>query len=251
MQDAGVPPVRTGGGRCVKRLSMLPALASGVASEKAFGRQFGRGRRRMRPESMGLHNEILEVLPRLEQVVDGQDVQVQEELAAAAEALTDQAVMPFGEFKDSVRQEGEDIEGCERVGQMFFSVPEIVLQVVTLGLERVVVAVLDAPAGASARDQFHGVQGIHVHVGHPAVAVGLPSLRVGHGQFDPCQARRAVLGGERDALREADCPCPLAPVVLPAGLPHGPDIAFLQEVDPLVRGLVGLPEAGEDEMQSV
>ena len=99
-----------------------------------------------------------------------QEAQVagQEGREAAAEAVPDWAVMSFGEFEDGVCQEREDVEGGERVGQMLFAVPEVVLQVVALGLELVVVAVLDMPAGSAARGQFQVVPGVHVQVGRPA-----------------------------------------------------------------------------------
>ena len=229
----------------------LAALAFGVAADQALGRQFGRGRRRVRPELMRLHDEVLEVLPRTEEVVDRQDVQVQEELAAAAEAFADQAVVFLGEIQDGVRQEREDVKRGQRVGQVFLAVPEVVLKMAALGLEHVVVAVLDSPAGTSAGGQLHRVFRIDVQVGRPAVAVGLPPLGVRHGQFDPVRPERAVLTRQGDALREADGPRPPVPVVVPARLADGPEVARLEDVQPLVRRPVGLPEAGEDEVQSV
>lgn len=37
----------------------------------------------------------------------------------------DVASMPAGEFEDGVRQEREDVEGRQRVGQVFLAVPAI------------------------------------------------------------------------------------------------------------------------------
>lgn len=108
-------------------------------------------------------------------------------------AAGDEAVVPFGELVDGVRQEREDVEGGERVCQMLFAVAEVVVKMVALGFERVVVPVLDGPAGTAARGQLHGVPGVHIQIGRPAVAVGLPPLGVGHGQFDPVRPERAVL----------------------------------------------------------
>ena len=120
--------------RAARFAAGLAALAFGVAPDQALGRQFGRGRWRVRSELMGPHDEVLEVVPRGEQVVDGQDMEVQEELAAAAETGADQAVVPFGELEDGVRQERKDVEGGERVCQMLFAVAEVVVKMVALGL---------------------------------------------------------------------------------------------------------------------
>ena len=46
--------------------------------------------------------------------------------------------------------EGDQIEGDEHGGEIVFTVAEIVLEVVALGLERIEALVLDLPSGATA-----------------------------------------------------------------------------------------------------
>ena len=165
--------------------SLLPAFTFCVSPEKAFFRQLRRSLRRVRSYLVSFHDEVLKIIPGFEKVVDGQDMKVQEELAAAAEAISDQAVMPLRQFKDGVRQECENVDGGQRVGQVLLAVPKVVIQMVALGLEYVVVTVLDSPPGAGACGQFHSVSNIHIHVGRPAVAVGLSPSCIGYSQLDP------------------------------------------------------------------
>lgn len=70
------------------------------------------------------------------------DCEVQEELASVAEALPDDGVIRTDEFEDGVHQKREDVEGRQRVGQILFAVPEVVVKVVAFGFEDIVLPLL-------------------------------------------------------------------------------------------------------------
>ena len=168
-----------------------------------------------------------------------------------AETLLDGGVIWASEFEDGMCQEREDVEGRQRIGQMLFAVPEVVLQVVALGFKNIVVPVLDNPAGSTTCSQLHGIFDVHVQIGYPTIVVGLQPLRVSHDQFNPVHAKRAVLSGQGHTLGEADGPCAFPSVGLPAHRDDGLKVTRFQKIEPLVCGLVGLPQAGKDEMYAV
>ena len=58
------------------------------------------------------------------------------------------------ETSGGVEREGEQIEGDQDAGEGFLAVPEIVFEIVTVGLEHVEGLVLDLPTGAAAGGQF-------------------------------------------------------------------------------------------------
>ena len=85
-------------------------------------------------------------------------------------------------------------------GEVLFAVAEVVFEVIALGLEGVVVFVLDLPASpARGDDALHVLVG-EGEVGDEGVEVEDFSLVVGHGQFAPVDFEGVVSVGQGDLV---------------------------------------------------
>ena len=113
--------------------------------------------------------------PVLEDHVNGDSPQVLEE--AVSWTARDNGGSPdkIGEIGGGVEREGEQVERDEDAGESFFAVPEIVLEIISFGLEHVERLVLDLPSGAPAGREFGDVAGRYREVRDEVV--GLPAIR--------------------------------------------------------------------------
>ena len=110
--------------------------------------------------------------PGREDEVDGQGAQVLEEPLACAGRLAGGAPERVGELADGVAGEGEQVERGEHGGEVPPAMPEVVLEMVALGLQDVEALVLDLPPCPAARRQLGDGRGADRQVGDEAVAVG-------------------------------------------------------------------------------
>ena len=135
--------------------------------------------------------------------------------------------------------------------QVLLAVPVVVLEVVALGLQGVVVLVLDLPAAAPGLDDLRHVAVAQRQVGRKGVAVQHLALRRGGGEFAPVDFHRVVRVAQRDR-RGIAVGVGLVALAGPAGAHHGVDGAdALQVLQPLVGGGVGVGLADQDEVQPV
>src|SRR6516225_6213147 len=88
-----------------------------------------------------------------------------EELAAGSELLPGGAPEFVGDVADGVNGESQQVQGHQDGGEVALAVTEIVLDVISLGLENVEGLVLDFPAGATAGRQFGDIIGPDRQVG--------------------------------------------------------------------------------------
>ena len=102
----------------------------------------------------------------------GDGREIVEELAAGAELLPGGAPEFVGDVADGVNGEGQQVQSRQDGGEVALAVTEIVLDVVSLGLENVEGLVLDLPAGATAGREFGDIVGPDRQVGNETVAVG-------------------------------------------------------------------------------
>ena len=86
------------------------------------------------------------MVPRLEHHVDGERAQMFEE--PIGRATRDHRLAPGqdGEPSHGMEREGQQIENHQNGGEGFLTMPEIVLEIVSTGLEHVEGLVLDLPS---------------------------------------------------------------------------------------------------------
>jgi len=134
-----------------------------------------------------------EVRPVLEDHVNGDSPQVLEE--AVSWTARDNGGSPdkIGEIGGGVEREGEQVERDEDAGESFFAVPEIVLEIISFGLEHVERLVLDLPSGAPAGREFGDVAGRYREVRDEVVVVDLLSGGVADLDGEPIR-RYGVVG---------------------------------------------------------
>lgn len=89
-------------------------------------------------------------------------------------------------------QVGQDDQGRQHGGQVLLAMAVVMLKVVALGLEGIVVFVLDFPSAAARRnDRDHAVGSDPVR-GGPAVAVEHPARGVSGREFTPVDVEGIV-----------------------------------------------------------
>ena len=86
-------------------------------------------------------HECHQGIPTVEAQIAGQSAQVVEK-PFARQKLTDAPVARIHQVQQGVKQEGQEIEGGQQGGEVLFAVTEVMVQMVTLGFERIVVFVL-------------------------------------------------------------------------------------------------------------
>jgi hypothetical protein len=94
---------------------------------------------------------LQQVLPGGKDQESGDCGGIVEELAAGAELLP-------GDVADGVHGEGQQVQGHQNGGEVALAVTEIVLDVVSLGLEDVEGLVFDLPASATAGREFGDIR---------------------------------------------------------------------------------------------
>src|ERR1035438_8353004 len=87
--------------------------------------------------------------------------------------------------------------------RMLLAVAEVMFEMAALGLEGVVVFVLDLPAGAAGSRQGRHVVLGDGPVGDPGIEVKHLPLRVGHGDFTPVDFQGVLTFGQGDLVGPA------------------------------------------------
>ena len=133
------------------------------------------------------------------------------------------------ELEGRVQEEGEDVEGGQNVGQVAFSMPEVVFETVSPDLESLDVLVLDLPPGPARPGQRDERVFGERMIGDPGVVVeNLAGVRIGDGEFEPVCEESVVRIAEGEIGHK----------------PEGP--AFPDDLgDPLALGLSLAPGEGD------
>jgi hypothetical protein len=114
---------------------LSPFTSPPLASNSHYGISTGVGRDvQLQP----FKHEGEQVIPTLEIERAGERPHVIEEGFASGQMGTQEFVLLIQQIQHRVEQQGQNVEGGEKRGQMLFPVTKIVLQVVALGLEGVV-----------------------------------------------------------------------------------------------------------------
>ena len=93
-----------------------------------------------------VQHEQHQLLPALEAHVLGQYPQVLEESVAARQCGADEGTAAIQQFQHRVEEECQQVQRQQRLSKEQLSVTEVVFEVITLGLQRVDILVLDLPA---------------------------------------------------------------------------------------------------------
>ncbi len=153
------------------------------------------------------------------------------------------------QVQQRVKQQGEEIEGRQQGGEMLLAVPEIVRQVIALGLEGVVVLVLDLPAGAAGAHDLGNVAGVDRAVARKGVVIHDLAVRCGGGQLAPVHLEGIGAVAQRHFVHEA-VGIGVGPFALPAL--DGERLHLTaggQPRHPLIQRFVGIGLAHQDKIQ--
>ena len=99
------------------------------------------------------HHEIHEPLQIFKKSVSRHRLKVLEKLLARSGRGANHLVARIGHFQKRVQAEGQQVHGQQQAGEMFFAVAKVVFKMIALGLENVIVLVLDLPPGPASGDQ--------------------------------------------------------------------------------------------------
>jgi hypothetical protein len=132
--------------------------------------------------------------------IGGDSPQMLEE--AVCRAACDDGGSPGEDAKISggVECESEQIEGDQDAGQSFLAVPEVVFEIVTVGLEHVEGLVFDLPPSAAAGGQFGDGVGGDREIGDEAVVVSTLALGVEDLDGEPVDQDGIVRGAQRHGV---------------------------------------------------
>ena len=128
--------------------------------------------------------------------IGGQGLEVLKEGAARAELGPDEPVAFIGQFQQGVQAKSQQVHRHEQTGQMLFAMTKVVLQMIALGLEHIVVFVLDLPTRPPGGHPPGHVVGADVPVGDEAVAVKHQPLGAGDRHLAPVDLERVVAVGQ-------------------------------------------------------
>ncbi|MGZ8914979.1 MAG: hypothetical protein ACXW1Z_17960 [Methylobacter sp.] len=89
-------------------------------------------------------------------------------------------------------EDGQQVEGGQKIGQMLFAVGKIVVEMIAVVLEDVVVFILYFPSGTACGDDLHdSLFVIGVRCG-PRIAVDQFLFSIGDGDFTPVHQQGIV-----------------------------------------------------------
>ena len=133
--------------------------------------------------------------------------------AASGESLADDQFPPrrppclIGEIANRVTGERQQVQGRQHGGKMLLAVPEIVLQVVTLGLQRVEGLVLDLPSGPSRRGHGGDIVAMHGQVGDKAVVICDNTLGIAYLDTEPIDLNGLFVAAQRHIVQPPVAVC--------------------------------------------
>jgi hypothetical protein len=113
-----------------------------------------------------------QILPGLEQELGCDGPRALEEALTGYQFPPRRMPGPVARFTYGVTSKGRQIEDREHGRQMLPSVPEVVLQVVSLGFENIERFVLDLPSGPAGGGQFGDIVPPDIQIGDEAIAIG-------------------------------------------------------------------------------
>src|SRR6516162_7174215 len=170
-----------------------------VMSLGGSGRPASRRAWRRFCEGQGLQ----QVLPGGKDQESGDCGGIVEELAAGAELLPGGAPEFVGDVADGVHGEGQQVQGHQNGGEVALAVTEIVLDVVSLGLEDVEGLVFDLPASATAGREFGDIVWPDRQVGNETVAVGDLAIAIDDLDFKPVDLKGILAAAQGDVVEPA------------------------------------------------
>ena len=94
-------------------------------------------------------HELYQALPTGEAQVLSQCCDVLEEHVSAGKLTSQQRVLFVDELEQGVKQKADDIQRQKCLGEVATAMTEVVFEMITFGLEHIVVLVFHLPAGAS------------------------------------------------------------------------------------------------------
>ena len=124
----------------------------------------------VRTNLQSLHHEPQECRPIREVDVSSQSAHVLEESFACGQGGSDESVVFVGQSQHRMEQEGKDVQGRQQRGKVLFTVTEIMFQMIALGLESVVVLVLNLPTSPTRSRHFGHILDGDEPVGYPGTS---------------------------------------------------------------------------------
>jgi hypothetical protein len=191
------------------------------------------------------------VLPGIEWQVERQRTQVFEEGAPRRQLPAHALIALIVQIEQCVGEKRQQDEAREQVGQMLFAVAVVVLEAIALGLERIVVFVLDLPAAAPRGDDRDDVVPSDRHGAGPGIAVEHVALGIGRGQLAPADFQGIVAVAQRQIVEPAIGIGQTLRAV-PTGLDPGGHLAGALEIGhPLIEQRMGARLTDEDELAAL
>src|SRR5512139_3071436 len=97
------------------------------------------------------------MLPLIKRDKLQQSTQVFEESPPGGCRTSDGAVCIVQPFKRGMGEEGQQVEGGQKIGQMLLAVGKVMVEMIAVVLEDIVVFVLDFPTGTACGDGLHNI----------------------------------------------------------------------------------------------
>src|SRR5215831_17473244 len=158
-----------------------------------------------------------QILPGVEDRVCGDRCKVVEESSASCELFPRRAPEVVGDVANSVKGEGQKVQGHQYGGEMLVAVTEIMFDVIALGFQDVEGLVFDFPAGTAAGGQSGDVAGADLKIGDEAVAVGHFIVGVEDLDLEPVDLQGILAIAQRNIVDPAVSVCALS-LAMPDGL---------------------------------
>ncbi len=201
-------------------------------------------------ELQAVGHERQQGLEAVEIQITGQCPDVLEKHPARGQRGAHRPIRPVIEFEDGVEQKSEQVEADQGRGEMVVAVTEVVFQVIALGFQRVVVFILDFPAGAAGGDEFDNSVGGNRRVGDPGVAIAFMAVGIGGDKLAPVDRQRGLAIAQRQVVGEF-VGVDFTATPFAAGDLDLFDMASLaQSVQPFIQQLVGAGLAHEDKIEA-
>ena len=134
---------------------------------------------------------------------------------------------------------------------MLLAVPEIVFEMIPLGLESVVVLVLNLPASSAGSGQRDDVVLGNRKIGGPGVRIGLLAFMIGDGELTPIDFQGVLAFDQRHLVGKAVGVSMEVRADSDALLERSQIRAWLEKLQPPVEGLVRVGLAGKEKVKAV
>ena len=102
-----------------------------------------------------------------------------------------------------MQQERHEDHGCQQIGQMLFSMPEVMFEMIALCFQGVVVFIFDFPARAGRSDDFGNIGYGNCMGSGPRITVDRFALLIGCDEFAPVDGQGIVTVYQRQMTDKA------------------------------------------------